>query len=48
MANNNGSMDIFKSNYKGNGYRIPAAEADKPTKKDGKKDHRKPQRQNAQ
>ena len=48
MANNNGSMDIFKSNYKGNGYRISAAEADKPMKKDSKKDRRKFQRQNVQ
>ena len=46
MANNNGSMDIFKANYKGNGYRISAAELDKPTKNDGKKDCGKPQRQN--
>ena len=47
-ANNNGSMDIFKANYKGNGYRISAAEADTPMKKDSKKDRRKSQRKNAQ
>ena len=46
MTNNNGSMDIFKANYKGNGYRISAAEADKPTKRDGKKERGKSQRQN--
>ena len=46
MANNNGSMDIFKANYKGNGYRISAAEADKPTKKEGKQNRGKLQRQN--
>ena len=48
MENNNGNMDIFKSHYKENGYRISAAEVDKPMKKENKKDRRKFQRQNVQ
>merc|ERR1711884_489275 len=45
-ATNKNSLAIFKENYNGNGYRISAAEADKPMKKDGKQNRGKSQRRN--